>query len=191
MIRRKYSCKSSIVYLSWSAVISARFMHCSGHPWILAADWVEYRAEETSTISLRHKLWPVSARQTAALAFIMDGSTTLWLYWKLKWGQHGGRRRRGEGLGLSLNSEKWKITLKMHLNNILNSFWKISEFWNPAVAWKVLPKGQRMDQKQNNNKKVFFFSLNIEFHISVSGLPSTESKLDKSTLLGFPSIAVS
>ena len=43
--------------------------------------------------------------------------------------------------GTWLKFESWEenseITLKMHLHAIFTAFWKISEFWNPAVAWKV------------------------------------------------------
>ena len=39
----------------------------------------------------------------------------------------------------SINPERWEFTLKMHLKDIFIAFWKTSESWNPAVAWKVPP----------------------------------------------------
>ena len=43
------------------------------------------------------------------------------------------------GPSWSLNSEQWKFSLKMQFKVILTAFWKISEAWNLAVAWKVPP----------------------------------------------------
>ena len=36
-----------------------------------------------------------------------------------------------------LKPDRWEITQKMHHNHRSIAFWKISESWNPAVAWKV------------------------------------------------------
>ena len=41
------------------------------------------------------------------------------------------------GPGQSWNPQRWEIMLRMHLKTIFLVFWKISESWNPAVAWKV------------------------------------------------------
>ena len=38
-----------------------------------------------------------------------------------------------------LNPEREEFTLKMHLKAIFIAVWKISESWNPAVAWEVQP----------------------------------------------------
>ena len=43
------------------------------------------------------------------------------------------------GPGYSLNPERWEFTLKMHLKAIFIAFWKLSESWNPVVAWNAPP----------------------------------------------------
>ena len=41
--------------------------------------------------------------------------------------------------GLKFESQKWKMTLKKHLNTISTAFWKKPESWNSAVAREVTP----------------------------------------------------
>ena len=55
--------------------------------------------------------------------------------------------------GKSLNPERWKITLKMHLNTICIAFWKISESWNLAVARKAPPMFLINGKKESLKKR--------------------------------------
>ena len=77
------------------------------------------------------------------------------------------------GPGSSLNPKRWEFTLKTHLKAIFTAFWHISEYWNPAAAWKVasmltqtlFPPNDCSNQAGSNSRALH--TANMRFQISM------------------------